>query len=365
MTYKNADYAKAQDAAYQTVIDSGLTTLPIKLNKIIDHYPDLRIQKYSTWANKRGITHREACKLLNSDEGALWVSNSKSLILYNEKRSSKGRIRFTIAHELGHYILKHNQASERTLISRYALNGDEYDKFEREANYFAKRLLAPIPLVDLYTQHWNVIKANLVRDLFDVSGELSRRIIEDIKKRFHNTKGVIGEVHSIQWPFRNFVSHQANKVFCQNCSNMSTNSSANYCNICGSDRLIECNAHNYCDFKRTEKAIMRYKKIAVNDYGRANVCPKCDNEEIEDYEDVCMICGTYVRNICSGIHAEFDSTQGQMTPDDIDGCEINLKGNARYCTQCGAMSTFYYYDILRHWGEEHKAAQEDKLPFEL
>ncbi len=53
-------------------------------------------------------------------------------IYYNDSKNT-GRIRFTILHEIGHYVLVHKQQS---------------DLAEAEANFFAKYLIAPPVLVD-------------------------------------------------------------------------------------------------------------------------------------------------------------------------------------------------------------------------
>lgn len=40
---------------------------------------------------------------------------------------------------------------------------------------------------------------------------------------------------------------------------------------------------------------------ALDDNGRALVCPRCKNEELKYAGDYCKICGTYLINKCSGI----------------------------------------------------------------
>lgn len=73
---------------------------------------------------------------LPSDEG--W------LIFYNSTITSKGRQNFTLAHELGHYLL-HRAASNQLLCSRSDMWkwGSEYGRMEAEANEFASYLLMP------------------------------------------------------------------------------------------------------------------------------------------------------------------------------------------------------------------------------
>lgn len=81
--------------------------------------------------------------------GALIIQKSKSVIGYNPQHSRK-RKRFTIAHELAHYLL-HNTESESLFIDkdfiakyRSATNYTPRElKQERQANAFAAELLMP------------------------------------------------------------------------------------------------------------------------------------------------------------------------------------------------------------------------------
>lgn len=67
-------------------------------------------------------------------------------IFYNSALSSKGRINFTLAHELGHYLL-HRQLSGESI---YCAKSDmwawdsEYGRMEAQANEFASFLLMPL-----------------------------------------------------------------------------------------------------------------------------------------------------------------------------------------------------------------------------
>ena len=61
---------------------------------------------------------------------------------YNDRIRPQGRIRFTLAHELGHILLGHLTAAEP--VTRRNLGDMENgDTWETAANIFASRLLAP------------------------------------------------------------------------------------------------------------------------------------------------------------------------------------------------------------------------------
>lgn len=61
----------------------------------------------------------------------------KTTIYYNDEDVDRDRIRFTLAHELGHLVLEHPDTDEET--------------YEHEANIFANYFLAPAPLILEYS----------------------------------------------------------------------------------------------------------------------------------------------------------------------------------------------------------------------
>jgi len=83
----------------------------------------------------------EEKKILNSD-GRIVFGKSKTKISINSEMKYSGRRRFTLAHELGHFELHHN---ENTHLEDNPLTLDyfKYGGQEYEANQFAVELLMP------------------------------------------------------------------------------------------------------------------------------------------------------------------------------------------------------------------------------
>lgn len=84
---------------------------------------------------------------IQSFEGALFPDDDRKrwLLLYNDRLTSPGRVRFTQAHELGHYIL-HRLARESFQCSHDDMlnwSKDERD-IEAQADLFASYLLMPL-----------------------------------------------------------------------------------------------------------------------------------------------------------------------------------------------------------------------------
>ncbi|MBR4934487.1 MAG: ImmA/IrrE family metallo-endopeptidase [Anaerotignum sp.] len=124
------DYSLATNAAYETLMMCSFT-LPVKVLRIVKQFEDISIISYSEAAKMTEKTFEEIKQHFESDFGFLsrdphdpW----KAVIFYNDQKSVH-TIRFTIAHELGHYVLGH-------------LTDDDVAK--KEANCFARNLLCPV-----------------------------------------------------------------------------------------------------------------------------------------------------------------------------------------------------------------------------
>lgn len=127
MHKETANYKTAKDAANKTIVSNDITAPPIPLEDI---------------ANSEGLTVAVATFKDNSISG--FIDFEKKMIIVNQY-DSPSRQKFTIAHELGHWILHQEELEcNRDLIVFYrkAIKG-ETDPLEREANCFAANLLVP------------------------------------------------------------------------------------------------------------------------------------------------------------------------------------------------------------------------------
>lgn len=129
------DYKRATNAAYDTLIRLETFSLSTNVFAIVE----------SLLENCRLLTYSQACflygfsfqQLLEISEFGFSILSSAGnrIILYNENMPL-GCIRFTIAHEIGHAILGHT---------------DENDPIsEKEANCFARNLLCPLPIAEIF-----------------------------------------------------------------------------------------------------------------------------------------------------------------------------------------------------------------------
>jgi Zn-dependent peptidase ImmA (M78 family) len=83
---------------------------------------------------------------LKSFEGGLFhLDNDRWALLYNASLTSPGRIRFTQAHELGHFLV-HRTLQDEFHCSQAEIAGYEAERkqIEKEADEFASTLLMPV-----------------------------------------------------------------------------------------------------------------------------------------------------------------------------------------------------------------------------
>ena len=129
------DYRRAVAAAYRMRETYGTGGLSFDPFVPLSVEPHLRVCRYTTFCGMHGIDIGQFL-LRVSQDGFTLREGRRYIILYNDApHIPDARKRFTLAHELGHYVLRHRSDGE---------------KQEREANCFARNLLAPYWIADQY-----------------------------------------------------------------------------------------------------------------------------------------------------------------------------------------------------------------------
>lgn len=122
-----------------------------------------------------------------SFEGALVTDPEKSLgqIFVRQDRDER-RKRFTISHEIGHYLMEHHrplkgvrfECDKRGMVASKAKPNDRGMRMEVEANQFAAELLMPRPHVTEFLRRKAGVDLGHILDMsdrFDVSKEAAAR----------------------------------------------------------------------------------------------------------------------------------------------------------------------------------------------
>lgn len=143
----------------------GICTLPVDI-KCIARRQGINIYTYREFGK---MTRRNVRYLYNEygPDGFSAVSSAgRRMIVYNEQRAP-GRIRWTLAHEFAHHLLGHVVPASR---------GGTQSPEEREADRFAKQLLAPLPVLFACEIHSAAEVARVTR----LSVEASRYRLQDL-----------------------------------------------------------------------------------------------------------------------------------------------------------------------------------------
>lgn len=132
----------------------GVAAEAIKIHQILRQFgigPPVNIKEIALELSKARFPDDPINKVVGDNlpgfEGALVPIGDKKgwAILYNDSVTSSGRINFTLAHELGHYLLHRGKQEKFECGDRDMLSWNtDYGLIEAEANKFASYLLMPI-----------------------------------------------------------------------------------------------------------------------------------------------------------------------------------------------------------------------------
>lgn len=148
-------------------------------------------------------------------EGALFPNDSRSewLLLYNDTMASPGRIRFTQAHELGHYVL------HRTLRDSFQCGdsdvlgwpGDEAN-LETQADDFASYLL--MPMDDFRRQINSDVDLNVLGDCAERYGvSLTAVVLKWLKFTEEKAVLIVSKSGFIDWAWSSEPAWKAGAFF--------------------------------------------------------------------------------------------------------------------------------------------------------
>jgi Zn-dependent peptidase ImmA (M78 family) len=100
-----------------------------------------------------------------------FIDSKNRVIVVNADDPHRQR-NFTIAHELGHYLLGHDlHGEEYTFLPRN--HADQKNTcIEQEANYFASHLLVPTFLLQKYLDEYPIARDDLLSGVFGVPVEI-------------------------------------------------------------------------------------------------------------------------------------------------------------------------------------------------
>lgn len=117
-------YKNVRNASWNCLIDNNISSLPIKLVPIANNY-GIRVKANTS------------AEILKPQERGKIIMFNPPIIVLDDTLSEQIQ-RFTLAHEIGHWVLGHLGNDFNNLSRKYLTNPQE-----KEAEGFAARLLAP------------------------------------------------------------------------------------------------------------------------------------------------------------------------------------------------------------------------------
>lgn len=132
---------------YRRWLGNICPSFPVDPLFLILRTSNCRARSYRKLAQLKGVTVQDVAEAFGSQDGCTHYKRKtgKYLISYNDIGKPPARVRWTLAHELGHIFCGHFLEIEGCGLSEVP---DELMKeMEEEADYFAASLLAPFPAI--------------------------------------------------------------------------------------------------------------------------------------------------------------------------------------------------------------------------
>lgn len=177
--YQKAFYRAAK--AVGTLIETNyIDEFPLPIKEIIEQDRDVQLFTFNEFCKMTGYEMRKLINYGGSEEAFHIKKGNMYAIVYNNKIYKK-RLRFTLAHEYGHFIMDHHgMGYKKTPI----LQDSRRTKLEEfEANSFASCLLFPL---NVRYRYRNILSTNEVADMFNISYRAAEVALEIFDEHMEN-----------------------------------------------------------------------------------------------------------------------------------------------------------------------------------
>lgn len=207
---------------------------------------------------------------INNFEGALYPDEERKkwIIIYNNALNSAGRIRFTQAHELGHYILHRTMAEGFQCKSDVVLGWPGMENIETQADEFASYLLMPID--DFRDQTATEVNLNVLNSCAERYGvSLTAAALKWVKFTDQKAVLILSKSGFMEWAWSSKPAFEAGAYF--KTKNVITEIPQN---VLANDELISHDmvgqnipAHHW--FKYAEKeSVLKEMKLSMDNRDR-------------------------------------------------------------------------------------------------
>lgn len=152
-------YCKANEIL---TVTRSIDAFPFKVRPLINEMSDISLCSYKKALNKYNIS----IDVFGSESAVIMEYRGMLIIFYDQDEPSY-RIRFSIVHEYGHYVLGH-EFNLKKEDPKYAIQ-------EIEANCFAAQLLMPEQILRECRGRGKVLSTDYIVDSFGVSREAAEK----------------------------------------------------------------------------------------------------------------------------------------------------------------------------------------------
>lgn len=167
VTYK-PDFKKAYMLANEILLKSrAINRFPFSVTNVIKEVSDIQCCSF-----KRAHLYNVDIEAFGSEAAVLTEYMGRLLIFYNQEDRDE-RIKFSMLHETGHYLLNHKLDTNDEKL---------YEKQEIETNYFAAQLLMPEQVLIEMQKRGKRITVGFLVDAFKVSKEAANKRVETLHK---------------------------------------------------------------------------------------------------------------------------------------------------------------------------------------
>lgn len=175
MTVARKTFIQARALDFFNYLGPEFMTLPFNIIGALDQFDNVRSATYRNFAKMHSIPVLDVALYAESNDGATHydANTDRYIILYNDD-AYKGRMRFTVAHELGHVFLKHLCVLSESKVAANNLFDSSYKVFEIEADRFASMVLCPFPVL----RELNINSAAQIRTFCGLSKQASEIKLE-------------------------------------------------------------------------------------------------------------------------------------------------------------------------------------------
>ena len=173
------DFRKAYVTANDILLSSRtISSIPVDVVAHIRYETDIKLMSYKTAISKYGFNPIT----FGSDDAMLIEGLGRYILFYKREGISENRMRWSLAHEIGHFYLNHDLSNNIRQTKLYSIH-------ELEANFFAAQLLMPDQLLWNLIQKGISINRSFLTTTFAVSDAAAQKRLDTLYRQ-HEYKDV-------------------------------------------------------------------------------------------------------------------------------------------------------------------------------